>query len=415
MLCSILKYYYKVEVIMKRLVFLFVSVVMLIAAFAGCASTQPAVSSSAPASASSAAVSSSAAPVEKTLAEESWDEITAKAKTQSLVFYHWWGEDFWPKICADFKTKYGIEVSYASGDQSASTDKMVAEKDQPKASIDLVAVGGTGVLTTMNAKVFVPNICSMLPDTSKLTQGLMKTQEGVTTDGTLIPLYRNQTGMIYNPEKVTAAPQTWAELEAFIDANPKRFGICPPEAGGTGQAFVQTAIGTLTGGYDQYMGDATADASKVAKWETVWKWFNDRKDKIVITKSNADSAARLNQGELWLTVLWSDDTFISMSKGELSKSFVFYIPKMGLPGGGDTMGIAANSQNKELALFFANYLVSEEVQQKMSAELNTIPALTDMVVKDTVIKNEEMVNSTAWIPSCYKTEFIKLFTEKVLS
>ncbi len=35
------------------------------------------------------------------------------------------------------------------------------------------------------------------------------------------PVYRNQTGFVYDPEKVpTTPPQTWAEFTAWLDANP---------------------------------------------------------------------------------------------------------------------------------------------------------------------------------------------------
>jgi ABC-type uncharacterized transport system YnjBCD substrate-binding protein len=103
-----------------------------------------------------------------------------------------------------------------------------------------------------------------------------------------------------------------------------------------------------------------------------------------------------------------------MSKGELNKDFVFYIPEMGCAGGGDTMGIIANSANKELALLFANYLTSEEAQLKLAEVGNIIPANLSVVVGNTVIKNEEMVNRVAWVPACYKVAFKTMFLEKVM-
>ena len=402
---------------MKKLVSLLVVAIMILAVFSGCSAQQPAATEPAAAD-SAAATEAPAAPAEpavpKTIHEETWDEIVAAAKTQSLVFYCWWGEELWLEMAKGFKDKYGIDVTITIGDGAVGVDKLIAEKDLEKSSIDLFAVGGGQVLTSLAADVYEENVLGLLPEADKLDPSLSKTQEGLITDGKLIPLYLNQTGFIYNPEFVKDPPQTWDELNAWIDANPKRFGICTADSGGSGESFFQAAMNHLTGGLDQYAGDMEADPAKVAKWDSIWQWYNDRADKIVLTKGNSDSAGRLNSGEIWLTVLWSDDTYIAMSKGELNKNFVFYIPEIGCAGGGDTCGIVKNSANKELALLFASYLVSEEGQAKMAELGNVIPSNTTVVVTNTVIKNEEMVNRVAWVPACYKVAFKTMFLEKVL-
>ena len=66
-------------------------------------------------------------------------------------------------------------------------------------------------------------------------------------NGYLVPVYRNQTGFLYDPEKVPTPPQTWAEFTAWLDANPGQFAFNDPSKGGSGQAFVQAAIVNILG------------------------------------------------------------------------------------------------------------------------------------------------------------------------
>ena len=89
----------------------------------------------------------------------------------------------------------------------------------------------------------------------KLDPKLSKTQEGYATDGYLVPVYRNQTGFVYDPDKVPNPPQSWAEFTAWLDANPGQFAFNDPSKGGSGQAFVQAAIVNILGDEDSYAGD----------------------------------------------------------------------------------------------------------------------------------------------------------------
>ena len=254
----------------------------------------------------------------------------------------------------------------------------------------------------------------MMPSKDAYDPMLSKVQEGVPNPGSLVPVYRNQTGLLYNPEMVSDPPQTFADLERFIEENPNKFGFCDPSKGGSGQSFIHSVIKEKTGGLEQYMGDTEADPEKVAKWDAVWQWFLDRKDKVVITTSNYDSLMRPNQGELSLIVAWDDDANVYMQKGELFKDAALYIPEFGMAGGGDTLGIPANSANKEAALVFIDYITGIEAQRTLDKEGGLYPARTDIEVLNTLINKDDMRNSVAWIPAQYKQLFIRDFVEKVL-
>jgi putative spermidine/putrescine transport system substrate-binding protein len=344
----------------------------------------------------------------------SWQDIVKEAKKEKeVVFDCWWGEEYWKEAAAGFEKKYGIKAKVVMGENGI--DKILAEKDSAKGSIDVYVMGGASVKTSMEAGVWYGPILSAIPDGDKLDPRLGKIQEGVETKGYLVPLYRNQTGLLYDPAKVSKPPQTWKELEEFIDANPKRFGFCDPNKGGSGQALVQAVIANVCGGLDKYAGDAALVPEKVANWNQAWKWINDRKAKVTITVSNNDSLSRLNQGELSLIVAWDDDTQIALKKGELFKSARMYIPSFGLPGGGDTMGLVKNATHKAAGLLLVSYLVEKESQLKMNEMIGSYLARTDVQTPSVILaEGDRQANGVAWVPAPYKALFSSDFTKNVL-
>ena len=137
----------------------------------------------------------------------SWDEIEAAAKEEgSVVFYMWWGEEYWKEAARLFTEKYGIEATVIIGE---AVDKVLAEKDQPVGTIDVMVAGGTAVYLTVNAGVWYGPIFDRMPWAANLDKKLATFQEGVATGGYLVPLYRNQTGLLYDPDRVSNPPQTW--------------------------------------------------------------------------------------------------------------------------------------------------------------------------------------------------------------
>jgi ABC-type uncharacterized transport system YnjBCD substrate-binding protein len=205
-------------------------------------------------------------------------------------------------------------------------------------------------------------LVGVIPDSDKLDAKLSQVQEGYATGGYLVPVYRNQTGFVYDPEKVPTPPQSWEEFTAWLDANPGQFAFNDPSKGGSGQAFVQARPST-PGRRERYAGD-TELMRKVADWGKVWDWFNANQDKFTITASNNDSLDRVNQGEVLMAAAWDDDTSVSLAKGTLFKRAKLYIPSLGMPGGGDSLGIPANAPHKAAALLWVAYLVEADVQKQ---------------------------------------------------
>lgn len=349
------------------------------------------------------------------LLDADWETIEAQVKEEGkVVFFAWSDEEFWITIKNAFEEKYGIEMDVVIADKSKGVDKAMAEKDGAQGSFDLMLTGGQDVQRVIDSELMAGPAVPKMRVADKLDQQLCQRVEGVETNGYLVPAKTNQTGLLYNPRTVENPPKTWEELEKWIDENPMKFGFCVPEKGGSGQAFVHSALDVCTGGLDQYYGDTALDESKLESWGAMWDWFNERKDKITLTASNNDSISRLNQGELDLVVAWDDNAFRVMQNGELFADAEMYIPEFGMPGGGDVLGVLKNAAHPAAAWLLMDFMVSDEGQQLFIDVLNCGPARTDMVNPNTFLSEEDLEHRVSWVPAVYKTEFIKQFTAEVM-
>ncbi len=344
----------------------------------------------------------------------SWDQIIAEAQSEGdLVFSAWWGEEYWKAAANLFKEKYGIEARVLLGNNAI--DKILAEKDRDQGTIDVQLIGGSDVKTSMDAGLWYGPVHDILPNSGMLDPKLSTVQEGVQTEGYLVPIYRNQTAFLYDPERVPNPPQTWDEFVAWVEANPKGFAYPDPNKGGTGQAFVQAVIANLTGGIDKYQGDTEVDPTKVADWGLAWDWLNSHNPMMNVTLSNSEDIDLLNQGAASMAIAWDDDSQAALSNGTLFERAKMYIPSFGLPGGGDTAGVVKNAPHKAAALLFLDFLTSPEAQTLMNQTVGSIPARTDMSAVSTILSEADRANNaTAWVPAPYKAAFIKGYTENVL-
>lgn len=345
-----------------------------------------------------------------------WDKVVEAAKAEGEVtFYAWWGEEFWRTAAKDFEAKHGIKVNVVTGDRVANIGKVLSEASSATGTIDALLVGGVELKSLLDAKALYGPLVGVIPNSDKLDPNLSKIQEGYATEGRLVPVYRNQTGLVYDPEKVPTPPQTWAEFITWLDANPGKFAFNDPSKGGSGQAFVQAAIANILGDEGKYQGDTEAKPEKVADWGKVWDWFNANESKFTITSSNNDSLDRVNQGEVLMAPAWDDDTAVSLSKGTLFKRAKLYIPEFGMPGGGDSLGIPANAPHKAAAMLFIAYLIEADVQKQLNSIIGSYLARVDVSGDNALIPDEQRLKSgRPWLPGSYKKLFIEQFVAEVL-
>ena len=103
------------------------------------------------------------------------------------------------------------------------------------------------------------------------------------------------------------------------------------------------------------------------------------KDALIRTASNADSLTRLNDGELVIVSAWQDHLFSFAKQGAITDRLKFYVPKFGMPGGGNVVTSSKNAPNPAASLVFVHWITSPEVQQKLNQEFGVRPPIVNLV------------------------------------
>lgn len=333
------------------------------------------------------------------LTNKNWDDIVAQAKKEgSVTFSEWYLQPQFRLFVKDFEKTYGIKVKIPEGTVDGNMNKLLAEKSLDKGKMDVVAIAADSYQIVHKADVL--QSLSALPNFNQASHAL----QGIKLGDDAIGFWGNQTGLAYDPMRIKEdeLPQTWADMEAYIKAHPKKFAYADPNGGASGKAFIYQAIRNINGPYD-YL-NAPFDPEQVKKWQSTWDWFNQNKENMVRTASNADSLTRLNDGEFDIVSAWQDHLYSLQKQGAVTPRLKFYIPKFGMPGGGNVVTIAKNTSHPAASLVFVNWLVSPETQAKLAEHFGVRPLSSSTGEVDVPFFRLEWNNAA-----------IKDFTKEVIS
>ena len=189
-------------------------------------------------------------------------------------------------------------------------------------------------------------------------------------------------------------------------------GVNDPSGGGAGQSFIREVVRNTDPQYNKYV-------SGVALEETPdltqsWEWFKKNKDNIVITASNADSLTRLNDGEFILVPAWEDHLANLQRQGSVGRDIKFYIPEMGMAGGGNFVAIMPNAPHKAASIVFIHWLTSPKVQTRFNETFGAAPQNSKADASNALVPQEMRENSLNVFSGEYETEIKKQFLENVL-
>lgn len=333
------------------------------------------------------------------LSGKSWADIEAQAKREGKVTVSvWYLQPQFRGFVKEFENKYGIKVKVPEGTQDGNINKLIAEKNLEKGKMDVIALNADRVANVANRDILAS--LKQLPNFEKLNHFL----QGVELGETSVGYWGNQTGFAYDPLRIkeNELPQSWQDVEKYIRENPKKFGYSDPNGGSSGNAFIQRALVYVNGDYDYRT--EKIDEGQIASWKKTWAWFNERKDALIRTASNADSLTRLNDGELIVVSAWQDHLFSLQKQGAITERLKFYVPEFGMPGGGNVLTIAKNAPNPAASMLFVHWITLPETQQKLSQEFGVRPLDSESGKKDTLFF------STPW----RKAE-MEYFTKEVIS
>ncbi len=341
------------------------------------------------------------------LSDMSWDDIVTQAKAEGeLTWYVWYLQDDLRRAAKAFEDEYGIKVTIPEGTAAGNSEKLLAERGRATGDIDVFAWGYNDFETVDLEATFMP--LAMLPEDGGRVSELV----GIDGKGFVLAYWGNQTGIAYDPAKVSedALPQTPDEFAAFWSAHPEKFGF-NYEKGGSGPSFYQNTLRSLTG-VDFSDGEVSDD--RLARVAEGYAFFKDNGENYVVTASNADSIVRVSDGELWMVPAWEDHLAGLQKRGEVRSEIRFYIPQMGMNGGGNGVAIPRNASHPAAAAVFIDWLTSADTQTMFNREFGTAPMHAEADDSHALVPNEQRKSRQAWAAQPFRKAVEESFIENVI-
>lgn len=184
---------------------------------------------------------------------------------------------------------------------------------------------------------------------------------GQDVDGYVLPMFHSQTALAYNPAIVRDPPQSFEALEAWVKANPKKFGYNGIRGGMSGVAFVFGWVGAFAPNGVQ-LTTGPYDPATRATWGPALARLKAFNGNVLITPGNAGTLDALNRGEIAIGPVWVDMFYSWQAEGRLSPDLRLVILGPGMPGQPMYYVIPARAAHAEAARAFIEFATSPEIQ-----------------------------------------------------
>ncbi len=199
-----------------------------------------------------------------------------------------------------------------------------------------------------------------------------------------LPYRGSQVVLAYDTTKLSPAdvPKTWDDLVAWIKANPGQFVYNRPDKGGSGGNFVRRAIHQANGldpkafTVDNYTESFGNEALGKA-WDILKDLAPALYDGGAYSSGNTQSIQLLAQGVVTMTPVWSDQVLQAISQGVLPETTgIVQLRDLALCGGFSRAVVLTNGKNRDAALKLADFVLTEEIQSAILAELGGFPGVS---------------------------------------
>ncbi|MCC6469346.1 MAG: extracellular solute-binding protein [Alphaproteobacteria bacterium] len=260
------------------------------------------------------------------------------------------------------------------------TEKLSAQKANAAWDVDVAVVHQKMAGDMVREGLLAPYVKDV--STGKMsTSATAKNALGQNVEGFVIPMFQSQTAIAYNPALVSAPPKTFADLDAWAKANPKKFGYNGIKGGMSGVAFVvgwvyansPTGEKLFTGPYDE---------ASTAAWDPAFAKLKEFNKNVTVTPGNAGTLDMLNRGEISMGPVWVDMFYTWMADGKLPPTMKLALIGPGLPGQPMYYVVPAKAANIEAAKKFVELATSPQVQAEgIVKKFNWYPGIDAQHVK----------------------------------
>lgn len=214
-----------------------------------------------------------------------------------------------------------------------------------------------------------------------------------------LPYRGSQVLLAYDTTKLKPenVPKTWADLVAWIKANPGQFIYNRPDKGGAGGNFVRRAIWEVNGRDPKKFTIDNAGSFAATALPPAWDLLNElapyMMDKGAYTSGNTQSIQLLSQSAVTMIPAWSDQSLQAISTGVLPETTgLVQLTDLALAGDFSRATVFANGVNKAAALKLADFVLSEEIQSAVITQLGGFPGVSwDYVSKELHDKYKDVI------------------------
>jgi putative spermidine/putrescine transport system substrate-binding protein len=307
--------------------------------------------------------------------QQSWDSTLAQARGQEVTLMMWQGDPYINRYMSDYvvpsvRDSFGIKLAIVPGQGNNVVSLVMAELEAGKSesSIDMAWINGETFFQLRQIDGLHGPFTDQLPNGRYIdwSNPFIGTDFQQKVDGYECPWGNVQLALIYNADKVSSPPQTLAELEAWVNANPGKFTIGQDF---TGMTLLKSMLADLAGGKKSLQGPF--DPAKYAQYSAqLWAYINRLKPHLWNHGSSFPTdVAQMHQlfasGELWFTMSNNDgDVDNKIMQGLFAESSRAYVPAFGTIQNSHYLGIIRNSAHKSAAMVVANFMISPAAQLK---------------------------------------------------
>lgn len=331
-----------------------------------------------------------------TLASEpgEWDKLTQQARGQTIYFNGWGGSeqinDYLVWAAREANKRFGISVRHIKvNDASTIVSRVLAEKNagrNNRGSVDLVWINGQNFRTMKQHGLLYGPFTEKLPN-FRLIDPKEKPSTvsdfGEPVEGLQAPWGMAQLVFIYDSDFVKKTPGNAQEFLAFAGENKGRVTYpMPPDFVGT--SFLKQLLLELS----ENPGDLLKPVSETG-YEKVtaplWRYLDKLHPLLwrqgrTFPVNHLALTPLLDDGEILLSMTFNPGYASSaIASGELAESIRTYIHEGGTLSNSHFLAIPYNSDAKEAAQVFANFLMSPEAQaRKANSDIWGDPTVLSM-------------------------------------
>ncbi len=313
---------------------------------------------------------------------ESWDAVVEAARGQTVNWYMWGGSDsingfvdtFYGEVLAE---EYGITLNRVPlTDTVDAVNQVLSESEAGVAedggTIDMIWINGENFFTLRQADLLYGPWAQNIPNSALVAwdNPAVNLDFGRPVDNYESPWSSAQFHFIYDTARMGEddLPRSYAELTAWIEANPGRFSYVAPGPGAfIGTRFVKQIFFEVSGGQEQWVGEFNQDLYD--EWApVVWDLLNSWEPNLwrageTYPAGEAEHLELFANGEVDFAFTQSPSGAAPwIGSGQIpptSKGFAF---TENMIGDFNYVAIPYNAPNKAAALVLANLILRPDRQ-----------------------------------------------------